>query len=311
MMAQKPNRPILIAGPTASGKSALAVALAAKRDGVIVNADSMQVYEELRILTARPSLEDEAAVPHKLYGYIPAAQSYSLGRWLSDVARKIEDAQRSGATPIIVGGTGLYFKALLEGLAPVPDIPAEVRERWRERSSAMAVGELHAALEDRDPVMAARLAPQDPQRIVRALEVIDATGKSLSTWQENAGPPLLEPAEVTALVVAPERAVVYARCDARFAAMIESGALDEVAALANQGLDTELPAMRALGMAALRAHLAGEITLDEAAKRVKTDTRRYAKRQLTWLRSNMITWKWFFEKDLVRLTPKIFAFIDS
>ena len=224
---------------------------------------------------------------------------------------KIDDARRVGATPIIVGGTGLYFKALLEGLAPVPDIPADIRERWRDRSAGITAVELHATLAARDPVMAGRLAPQDPQRIVRALEVIDATGKSLSEWQERAGPPILEPGEVSALVVAPERAVVYARCEARFAAMIEAGALDEVAALADLGLDPELPAMRALGMAALRAHLAGEITLEEAATRVKTDTRRYAKRQLTWLRSNMIAWKWFIEKDLVRLTPEIFAFIDA
>jgi tRNA dimethylallyltransferase len=309
-MQQKPIAPILIAGPTASGKSAAALALARQLDGVVINADSMQVYSGLRVLTARPSEQDEALAPHKLYGFVSPAEAYSVGRWLEDVAGEIEAARADGQTPILVGGTGLYFKALLEGLAPVPDVPAQVRDHWRSQAERLSGAELHAMLAARDPVMADRLRPQDPQRIVRALEVIDATGRSLSEWQAAPVQSVLDGQDARAVVVAPEREIIYARCEERFAAMLDGGALDEVAALMALELDSGLPAMRALGVAALMAHLCGEIGLEEAATRVKTETRRYAKRQLTWLRSNMITWKWFVEKDMVSLEPELFAFID-
>lgn len=310
-MPKKPIVPILIAGPTASGKSAVALALARELGGIVINADSMQVYSGLHVLTARPDAQDEALVPHKLYGFVSPAEVYSVGRWLADAAREIQAARAVGRTPILVGGTGLYFKALLEGLAPIPDVPDDIRNHWRAEAARLAGAELHALLAERDPVMAARLRPQDPQRIVRALEVIEATGRSLSQWQEEPAAPILDLADALAIVVAPGRETVYARCDARFEAMLAAGALDEVAALMRLDLDPGLPAMRALGVAALMAHLRGEISLEEAAARVKTDTRRYAKRQITWLKSNMITWKWFVEKDMVSLIPEIFAFIDA
>ncbi len=310
-MPRKPNAPILIAGPTAGGKSALALALARALDGVVINADSMQVYSELRVLTARPTPEDEAAVPHRLYGTVSAARAYSVGRWLEEAGREIAAARRLGRTPIVVGGTGLYFKALLEGLASIPDVPAEIRERWREQAARVSAAALHRLLVERDPVMAARLDPRDPQRIVRALEVIEATGRSLAEWQAAPARPVLGPGEAVAVVVAPLREVIHARCEARVDAMIGGGALREVARLEEMKLSPGLPAMRALGVAALRAHLAGEIGLEEAAARVKTETRRYAKRQTTWLKSNMIAWKWFIEKDIERLKPEIFAFVDG
>ncbi len=310
-MQEKPTAPILIAGPTASGKSAAALALARQLGGVVINADSMQVYSGLRVLTARPSEQDEALVPHKLYGFVPPAEAYSVGRWLGDVADEIDAAHKGKQTPILVGGTGLYFKALLEGLAPVPDVPEQVRYYWRGQAERLSGAELYDMLAARDPAMADRLRPQDPQRIVRALEVIDATGRSLSEWQAAPVQSVLDLHDVRAVVVAPEREIIYARCEERFAAMLDGGALDEVAALMALELDSRLPAMRALGVAALMAHLRGEIGLEEAATRVKTETRRYAKRQLTWLRSNMITWKWFVEKDMVSLDPQLFAFIDA
>ena len=309
-MTNKPNVPILIAGPTAGGKSAVALALAERVGGAVVNADSMQVYADLRVLTARPSAADEAAVPHRLYGVVPAAEAYSVGRWLADVAREIEAIRRSGGRPIIVGGTGLYFKALLEGLAPVPDVPEGVRDHWRGQAARLDPVDLHAELKERDPVMAGRLRPSDPQRIVRALEVIEATGRSLAEWQQATAEPLLALSDVKALVVAPDRDIVYERCERRFAAMLEEGALAEVEALMALRLDPGLPVMRALGVRALMAHLRGEIGLEEVSERVQTETRRYAKRQLTWCRSNMLSWKWFVEKDMVSMIPEIFAFID-
>ena len=309
-MPNKPKAPILIAGPTASGKSALAVELAETLDGVVINADSMQVYRELAVLTARPSQRDEAVAPHKLYGFVPAAKAYSVGCWLSDVAREIEVALAVGRVPIVVGGTGLYFKALLEGLAHVPEIEGSIRAYWRHESVRLSAPALHGILAERDPPMAARLRPQDTQRIVRALEVIDATGRSLSEWRNIAVRPIVDAGQAVKIVAAPARDYLYDRCDARFDAMIDGDALGEVAALMAQDLDPGLPAMRALGVEALIEHLRGELGLDESRARIKIETRRYAKRQITWLRSNMITWKWYDEKDVLSIMPKILAFID-
>jgi tRNA dimethylallyltransferase len=283
---------VLIAGPTASGKSAAALELAERLHGTIINADSMQVYRELAVLTARPSPAELARVPHRLYGTIPAAETHSVGSWLDQAARAIAEASDARRVPILVGGTGLYFKALTEGLAPIPDVPPEIREHWRAQSEQLGPQPLHRELAARDPTMAARLRPTDPQRIVRALEVIDATGVSLAEWQGTSAAPVLPPHGVLRLVVAPERAPLYAAIDARFDAMIGQGALEEVRALIALGLDAGLPAMRAHGVRELGAYLAGASKLDEALAKAKTETRRYAKRQMTWARRFMTDWDW-------------------
>lgn len=304
------HRAILIAGPTASGKSAVALALAEKLGGVIINADSMQVYSDLRILSARPSAEDEARAPHALYGCVPAAEAYSVGRWLEDVKRAIAGAERLGQAPIITGGTGLYFKALLDGLSPVPEIPLEIRDHWRAMAGSRNAGELHTLLGERDPEMARRLRPSDPQRVIRALEVIDATGCSLAEWQSEPGKPVLPVEQTLRLFMSPPRQALYARIDERFATMLERGVLEEVRALAEQNLDPGLPVMRALGVKPLMQMLSGHMTRDDAITRTKTDTRRYAKRQLTWAKRNMIAWKEVFVKDSESILDDIFAIVD-
>jgi tRNA dimethylallyltransferase len=283
---------ILIAGPTASGKSAAALALADGLRGTIVNADSMQVYRELRVLTARPAEADMARTPHRLYGMVSAAEAYSVGRWLEQASAAIVDAAGEGRRPILVGGTGLYFKALTQGLAPIPDVPPEVRDHWREREEQLGAEGLYRELAVRDPAMAARLRPTDPQRLVRALEVIDATGVSLAEWQGAEAAPVLAPERVLKLVVAPERETVYAAIDARFDTMMTAGALEEVRGLLALGLDQGLPAMRAHGVRELGAYLAGNSSLDQAVAKAKTESRRYAKRQMTWLRRFMMDWQW-------------------
>jgi tRNA dimethylallyltransferase len=284
---------ILIAGPTASGKSAVALALAERLVGTVINADSMQLYRELRILTARPSEAEERLAPHRLYGTVPGSEAFSVGRWLEEAKAAIAEARGEGRVPILVGGTGLYFKALLEGLAPVPDIPSELRAHWREKSERLGTEALHRELVARDSGMAAKLRASDPQRIVRALEVIDATSVSLSEWQGAPAAPVLDPHAVTRLVIAPDREPLYAGIDARFDRMIEAGALEEVEALLVQRLDDSLPAMRAHGVRELRAYLAGATSLEDAKIKSKTETRRYAKRQMTWARRYMADWEWF------------------
>jgi tRNA dimethylallyltransferase len=295
------KRAILIAGPTATGKSRLALALAERLGGVVINADSMQVYRELRILTARPTPEEEGRAPHALYGFVSGTEAYSAGRYAGDVARAIEAAGRSGRVPIIVGGTGLYFKVLLEGLSPVPAIDAAVRERWRAEASARPAPELHAVLAERDPEMAARLMPTDPQRIVRALEVLESTGRSLVDWQAESGTPVLKETDTLRLLVLPHRATQAQAIEARLDAMIAAGALEEVRRLMRLGLSTELPVMRALGVAPLAAHLAGEVTLQDAAAAAKAETRQYARRQMTWCRRNMMSWRQIEKKQMERI----------
>lgn len=284
------KRPILIAGPTASGKSALALQLARDRGGVIVNADSMQVYEELEILSARPSRADMADVPHRLYGHVPMREGYSVGRFVREVERVLAELDASGAVPVIVGGTGLYLKALLEGLSPIPAIPPAVREHWRAQAERSGPARLHRELVARDPVTAARLSPTDPQRIARALEVMEATGRPLSDWQRERGRPLLKEEETERLLVLPDRATLHARSEARFDAMMEAGALEEAGRIAALDLDPALPGMRALGLRPLLAHLAGRMTLQEAVAEAKSETQRYIKRQVTWANGNMSTW---------------------
>ena len=283
---------ILIAGPTASGKSALAMQLAAERGGVVINADSMQVYRELSILTARPSPSDEAVATHRLYGHVPAAEAYSVGRYLREAEAEITIAIEADRVPIVVGGTGLYFKALIEGLSPIPDIPAEVRAHWRAEAERLGPAALHGELTRRDAPIAERLRPTDPQRMVRALEVLEATGRSLAYWQAMPGRPVVDAERSETFVLAPPRAEIVTRADARFEAMMVAGALDEVAALVALGLDPVLPAMRALGVAPLARHLAGEVSREAAVAEAKRETRAYVKRQLTWLHRHMVSWNW-------------------
>jgi tRNA dimethylallyltransferase len=306
-------RVVLIAGPTASGKSALALALAESLGGTIINADSMQVYRDLRIITARPTAEEEARVPHRLYGHVDAGVSYSTGRWCVEASAALRKAQSAGRVPIVVGGTGLYFKALTHGLAAIPTIPADVRARVRKRLREEGAAALHAELEARDPQMARRLMPRDRTRVARALEVVTATGRSLADWQRDGmhgaaragarpAPTDAAPMDVAAglkgaaanvvrIFLCVERAELYARIDARFERMLGSGALAEVQALRSRGLDPALPAMKAHGVPWLMRHLAGEIDLAAAVEAAKRDTRRYSKRQVTWFRHQLPEWR--------------------
>jgi len=283
---------VLIAGPTASGKSALALELAQKTGGVVINADSMQVYRDLRIITARPTAEEEAQVPHRLYGHVDAGVNFSAGAWVGDAAKALGEVRAQGRLPIFVGGSGLYFKALTQGLSAVAPIPAAVRESVRARLERDGVETLHAELAQRDPVSAARLRPRDRTRIARALEVVEATGRPLPDWHREGLPPLLPPDEFRALFLAPERETLYARIDARFDVMLDAGALDEVAALAARGLDPLLPAMKAHGVPVLIRHLKGEISREEAGEIGRADTRHYAKRQFTWFRHQLREFAW-------------------
>ena len=288
----KTGKAVLIAGPTASGKSALSLALAQKTGGVIINADAMQVYRDLRVLTARPTPDEEARVPHRLYGHVDAGINFSAGAWVADAAKLLARVRTDGRLPIFVGGSGLYFKALTRGLSAVPPIPPEIRGEVRARLDRDGVEALHTELVRRDPLSAERLKPRDRARIARALEVVEATGRSLHDWHREGLPPLLPPDTFDALFLAPERDALYTRIDARFGAMLESGALDEVAALAARGLDPLLPAMKAHGVPALIRHLRGEIGLEEAADIGRADTRHYAKRQFTWFRHQLPEFEW-------------------
>lgn len=276
---------VVVTGPTASGKSGLALALAEAFGGVVINADSMQVYRELAILTARPGPADLARAPHRLYGVLPGREACSAGRWRGLALEEIAAARAGGRLPIVVGGTGLYLRALERGLAPLPEVPAPVRAAARARHRALGAARFHAELAQRDPVMAARLAPADTQRLVRAWEVLEATGRSLAEWQAEAPVAGAAPARFLRLVRLPPRAALYAACDARFRAMVDAGALEEVRALLDLGLDPALPVMKAVGVAELASHLAGEAALDEAIARAQQATRNYAKRQMTWLRT--------------------------
>ncbi|TFV79024.1 tRNA (adenosine(37)-N6)-dimethylallyltransferase MiaA [Bradyrhizobium frederickii] len=283
---------VLIAGPTASGKSALALELALATGGIVVNADSMQVYRDLRIITARPTQDEEARAPHRLYGHVDAAVNFSAGAWVADAAKALEEARAQGRLPIFIGGTGLYFKALTAGLSVVPPIPAEVREDVRARLERNGAEALHAELARRDPHAAERLNLRDRTRIARALEVVEATGRSLLDWHREGQPPLLPKDSFRAVFLAPERDALYARIDARFDAMLAAGALKEVERLAARQLDPLLPAMKAHGVPALIRHLRGEFSLEQAATIGRADTRHYAKRQFTWFRHQLPEFEW-------------------
>jgi tRNA dimethylallyltransferase len=283
---------ILIAGPTASGKSRLALDMARRHDGVIVNADSMQVYDVLDVLTARPGAEDLKAAPHLLYGYVDPAVAHSTGAWLRDVAALVEQGSLAGRTPIFVGGTGLYFRGLTEGLSHMPAIPEAIRQRLRGRLDAEGPAELHRELARLDPPVAARLQASDGQRIVRALEVLEASGRSIAAWQASKGEPLVDAASARKLVIDIERNVLTQRIDDRLDQMVALGAVDEVRQLLARDLDRSLPAMRAIGVPEFAAAISGEISLEEAVSRAKIATRQYAKRQATWFRNQFdASWK--------------------
>lgn len=280
---------LLIVGPTASGKSALALRVARDTGGEIVNADALQLYADLRALSARPSPAETASAPHHLFGVADGADGWSVGRWARAATPVLEDIVARGRTAIVVGGTGLYFKALTEGLAEIPPTPAAVRRGSEDMFDTLGEARFRELLATVDPKAQARIAPGDRMRLTRALEVFEATGRALTDWQADTAP-ALEPGSWSAVVIEPERESLYARCDARFDAMLAEGALDEVRALTARGLDPDLPVMKAVGVRELAAHLRGETTLEQAAALARQETRRYAKRQLTWLRNQTPDW---------------------
>jgi tRNA dimethylallyltransferase len=283
---------VLIAGPTASGKSALALEIAERVGGAIVNTDSMQGYAVLNVLTARPTNDDLARVPHHLYGHVHPSTPYSTGKWLRDVTRLIDDRVLKGYVPIFVGGTGLYFRALVEGLSEMPEIPEDVRNRWRYELMEQGSHKLHQILAREDPETAELLKPGDGQRIVRALEVLQSSGRSIREWQKVRGQPLIDDATARKFFVEPDRAELVRRIDARFDRMVELGAREEVERLLSLGLDPALPAMKAIGVREFSAAANEEITIEEAIVRAKTATRQYAKRQVTWFRNQLgESWK--------------------
>ncbi|HBT69475.1 MAG TPA: tRNA (adenosine(37)-N6)-dimethylallyltransferase MiaA [Agrobacterium sp.] len=278
---------ILITGPTASGKSALALRLARERGGVVINADSMQVYDTLRVLTARPSEDEMEGVPHLLYGHVPASSLYSTGEWLREISALLPDLRKQGRFPVIVGGTGLYFKALTGGLSDMPAIPDEIRDRLRSRLVKEGPAFLHAELSRLDPAMAEGLQPGDGQRIVRALEVIEATGKSIRDFQKANGPVIVDPERAQKFVVLPERPVLHDRINRRFETMMESGAVEEVKALLALNLPPDATAMKAIGVSQIADMLAGRMSEAEVIEKSAAATRQYAKRQMTWFRNQM------------------------
>ncbi|MBR0659949.1 tRNA (adenosine(37)-N6)-dimethylallyltransferase MiaA [Neoroseomonas oryzicola] len=276
-------RALLVAGPTASGKSALALAIAERVGGTVINADSMQVYRELRIITARPTPEEEARVPHRLYGVRPAAEAASVAWWRGAALAEMEAARAAGRLPILCGGTGMYFASLTQGLSDIPPIPAEAREEARRLLAAEGPAALHARLAAVDPKTAARLRPSDSQRIARAFEVWRGTGRGLAAWQAGGGTGPA-PWRFAAILIDPPREALRAAIAARWEAMLAGGAIEEVRALVAQGLDPALPAMRAHGVPEIAAHLAGRMTLAEASRRAILNTGQYTKRQATWFR---------------------------
>ena len=293
---------VLIAGPTGSGKSAIALELAERLGGTIINADSMQVYAELRILSARPSPEDEARAPHRLYGHVNVLERYSAGRYQNEAARALSEAREQNRLPIFAGGTGFYFSTLTEGLSPIPGVSAEVRTAVRSRFATMGRESFFADLAARDPDTAAKLRSSDTQRILRAADVLEATGAPLSKWQRLSGRAVLGGLNLRRYVIAPPREILRARLERRFLAMVDAGGLDEARALA--ALDESLPAAKALGLPQLLRYLAGELSLEAAIEEAHIATRQYAKRQVTWFR-NRIQWKWLRDEQWSNIITSI------
>ena len=286
----------LIAGPTASGKSALALRLAELIGAEIVGADSMQLYGDLRVLTARPSPQEEARAPHHLFGCVDGADAWSVGRWLRAATALLDEIAARGHPAIVVGGTGLYFKALTQGLAEIPQVPSGVRAQSQDDYDSLGEMDFRSRLGAVDPAAVARIAPGDRQRLVRAWEVFAATETPLSDWQSN-GEPAIAPNTWRAVALEPPRETLYARCDARLSAMVEAGALAEVAALIARNLDPAFPVMKAVGVREFAAHLRGETTLSAALAAAQQQTRNYAKRQTTWMRGQMANWPRLSETD--------------
>ncbi len=280
---------ILIAGPTASGKSSLAIDLARHYNGVIINTDSMQVYSDLRLVTARPSLDEELIAPHRFYGFVEAGEAFSTGAWLRAVTKLMPQLRDEFGTLIFVGGTGLYFNALTGGLSEIPDTPNGLRQNLRDELKSFGPASLYAQLRTEDAASAASLNPSDGQRIIRALEVLRHTGRPLHEWQRETSNPLvdLNSPETKAIVIDPERDLLAANIAKRFEAMVEKGALDEVAALLSRKLNPQLPAMKAIGVSELGDYLAGKLPLSQAVNLAVIASRQYAKRQRTWFRGQM------------------------
>ncbi|WP_292034002.1 MULTISPECIES: tRNA (adenosine(37)-N6)-dimethylallyltransferase MiaA [unclassified Brevundimonas] len=287
-MTQAP-RLTLIAGPTASGKSGLALEMAERTGAVIINADSQQLYADLRILSARPGPEDEARAEHRLYGVVDAAESWSVGRWTRAIMPLLDELAAQGRPALLVGGTGLYFNALTRGLADIPAVPDTLRDTVQTAYDAEGEGAFRRHLAELDPIAAAAITPGDRQRLIRAFSVARHTGRRLSEWTADTRP-LLTPDAWTGLVLEPERERLYRSCDQRVIQMVEQGALDEVRSLASRNLNPDLPAMKAVGVREMIAHLAGRSTIDEAIRQTQQATRNYAKRQLTWFRNQTPDW---------------------
>lgn len=302
------NPLIVIGGPTASGKSGLALAVAGEFAGVVINADSMQVYDALPILTARPGAAEQALLPHRLYGVLAPDDSCSAGRWRGLAAAECRAAWASGRLPVVVGGTGLYLKALTDGLSPIPDIPDAVRQAARDLFQHLGNQAFHGLLAARDPLTASRLAPGNSQRLMRAWEVLEATGRPLADWQRE--PPINRlDATVMSIVLLPPSAQLYPVCDGRFQRMVSVGALDEVRAFLARGVNPALPIGKALGLNQLADHLRGTCRLEAAVARAQRATRNYAKRQLTWFRHQMAAGTVVDAQFSESFLPKIFAFI--
>lgn len=280
----------LLGGPTASGKSRLALEMARTTGAVIVNADSQQLYADLRVLSARPSPEEEALADHRLYGIADAVDAWSVGSWSRAVTPLLAELKVEGRPVVIVGGTGLYFTSLIKGLADIPDVPAKARDRAGEMFDFEGEAAFRRQLAEIDPVAEAAIAPGDRQRLSRAWAVAKSTGRTLSQWHADTRR-VLEPGDYVARVIEPDRAELYANCDRRVIAMVEQGALDEVRVLVKRHLNPELPAMKAVGVRDFASYLAGRVTLDEAVEAVQQATRNYAKRQLTWFRNQCADWE--------------------
>ena len=301
-------RPVLIiAGPTASGKSDFALELAKKYEGVVINCDSMQVYHELKVITARPSSVDEGDIPHKLYGIISAADTFSAGIWRTLAETEIEACWESGKLPIVTGGTGLYIKSLMGGLTEIPSVPKKIREEVIEHRGKIGVEAFHDELREFDPISAERLNKSDTQRVIRAYEVFMATKHSLSYWhnQEQSAEPFH--AHYQTIIFEPPRDVLYEKCEDRLDLMLKNGALDEVRALKDIDLDPRCPAMKALGIPEFLAYLNNKMSLEDALNAAKQSTRRYAKRQTTWFRNQIVQDYRINAQYSKCLLPEIFA----
>ncbi len=287
---------VLLAGPTASGKSASALALAEAINGAIINADSMQIYRELALLSAAPSPADRARSPHHLFGHVGVRESYSVGRYAQEAETALAQVRAEGRVPIFCGGTGLYFMALVSGIARIPAVPPQTRAAVAKSRLELGAVRFHAELVRRDPASAG-LNPADTQRTLRAMEVLAASGRPLSFWQRHSAPAVLAGLRLKRFVLSPPREELYERIDARFLRMLDSGALAEASALAD--LDPGLPAAKALGLRPLKDHLAGRMSLADAVAQSQTATRNYAKRQLTWFRHRMADWTWVVDGNII------------